>query len=136
MSAPIVTLKDAIKAHLAADASLLALIREARIFADPPRHAAFPHLAFVAAEARENGTSSDDGHLIDMTMAVWSRHGGSVEGLAVAQAVSNALTTLPQALAGHRLVNLTVRAVEPQALKDGETWRTSLRLRAVTEVLT
>ncbi|MGL4635985.1 MAG: DUF3168 domain-containing protein [Beijerinckiaceae bacterium] len=134
MSAPIVALKNAMKAHLATDTALLALIREPKIYADPPRHAAFPHLAFVAAEARENGTSSDDGHLIDMTLGVWNRHGGSAEGLAVAAAVSKALETLPPQLAGHRLVNLIVRAVEPQPLKDGETWRTSLRLRAVTEV--
>jgi Protein of unknown function (DUF3168) len=136
MTAPIVALKEAIRAHLGADAGVLALIREAKIYSDPPRHAAFPYLAFVAAEARENGTSSDEGHLIEMTMAVWNRHGGSAEGLAVAQAAAKALEIIPQTLAGHRLINLTVRAVEPVALKDGETWRTSLRLRAVTEVQT
>jgi hypothetical protein len=136
MSAPIIALKEAIRAHLAMDAGVLSLIRETKIFADPPRHAAFPHLAFVAAEARENGTSSDDGHLIEMTLAVWNRHGGSAEGLAIVEAAAKALEAMPPTLAGHRLVNLTVRAVEPQALKDGETWRTSLRLRAVTEVQT
>jgi hypothetical protein len=135
MSAPIVALKQAMQAHLTANAGLLALLREPKIYPDPPRHAAFPHIAFVAAEARENGTSSDDGHLMEMTLGVWSRHGGSAEGLSVAAAVAEALTTLPPLLAGHRLINLTVRAVEPQVLKDGETWRTALRLRAVTEVL-
>jgi Protein of unknown function (DUF3168) len=134
MSAPIVALKDAIKARLQADAGVLALLREPKVFADPPKHAAFPHVAFVAAAARENGTSSEDGHLIDMTLGLWCRGSGSGEGLQLADAITLALASLPMALSGHRLVNLLVLAVEPTVLKDGETWRTSMRIRAVTEV--
>jgi hypothetical protein len=134
MSAPIVALKDAIKARLQADSGVLALLREPKVFADPPKHAAFPHVAFVAAAARENGTSSEDGHLIDMTLGLWCRGNGSAEGLQLADAITLALASLPTALSGHRLVNLLVLAVEPSVLKDGETWRISMRIRAVTEV--
>jgi hypothetical protein len=134
MSAPIVALKDAIKVRLQADSGVLALLRESKVFADPPKHAAFPHVAFVAAAARENGTSSEDGHLIDLTLGLWCRGNGSGEGLQLADAITLALASLPVALSGHRLVNLLVLAVEPTVLKDGETWRTSMRIRAVTEV--
>jgi hypothetical protein len=136
MTSPIVALKQAIMQQLAADAPLVALLRGAtKIHADPARHAAFPHLAFVAAEARENGTSSDDGHVIDLSLAAFSRHGGSVEALEIAAAAEAAIRSLPAALSGHRLINLAIRATEPVALRDGESWRALLRLRAVTEVI-
>lgn len=135
MSAPLVAIKTAIRTHLLANAAVLALLREPKIYADIPRHAAFAHIAFIAGEARENGTSSDDGHLMDLSLGIWSRQGGSVEGLAIAEAVTVALGSLPKMLDGHRLVNLLVRSVEPSLQKDGETWRILLRLRAVTEVI-
>lgn len=134
MSAPIPALQEAIRAVLLADAGVMALLREPKIFADPPRHAAFPHAAFVSSVARENGTSTDEGHASELGLAVWCR-GRSAEGFAVADAMARALAAAPPAPAGHRLVNLVVLSTEAQALKDGETWRVLLRIRAVTEVL-
>ncbi len=135
MNAPISALKEAIRAALIADPQVMALLRGPKIFADPPRHAAFPHLAFLQASARENGTGSDDGHVVELGLGVWCRGKGSDEGLALAAAVATALPSAPRALTGHRLVNLIVLSVEPAALADRETWRILLRLRAVTEVL-
>ena len=135
MTSPITALRDAIRTRLQADAGVLALLREPKIFADPPKHAAFPHVAFVAATARENGTSSEDGHATDLTLGIWCRGNGSGEGLQVADAITVALASLPAALAGHRLINLLVLAIEPALLKDGETWRIQMRIRAVTEVV-
>jgi Protein of unknown function (DUF3168) len=135
MTSPIVALKDAIRLRLTSDAGVLALLREPKIFSDPPKHAAYPHIAFVAVEARENGTATDDGHLINLTLGIWTRNTGSSESLTIAAAVDAALIAMPASLAGHHLVNLTVRAVEPLALKDGETWRCLMRIRAVTEIL-
>ena len=114
---------------------MLALLREPKIYADPPRHVSFPHVAFLTASARENGTGSDDGHVVELAIGVWCRGKGSDEGLALAGAVAKALPATPLALPGHRLVNLLVLSVEPTALSDKETWRILLRLRAVTEVL-
>lgn len=135
MISPVVALKDAIRVTLMSDAAVLVLLREPKVFADPPKHAAFPYIAFVAAEAQENGTATDDGHLTNLTLGAWARHGGSSESLMVAAAIEGALRSIPQTLNGHHLVNLTVRSVEPTQLKDGETWRCLVRLRAVTEVL-
>jgi hypothetical protein len=49
--------------------------------------------------------------------------------------VRRALTLSPPAPVGHHLVNLVVRGVEPVAQRDGETWRTLVRIRAVTELV-
>ncbi len=135
MSSPVTVLREAIRAALLADPGVIALLREPKVFADPPRHAAYPHVAFLSALARENGTGSDDGHVVDLALGIWCRGKGSDDGLALAAAVATALPSPPQLLPGHRLVNLSVLSVEPSALADQETWRTLLRLRAVTEVL-
>lgn len=134
MTSPVAALKDAIRARLQADAGVLALLRGPKVHLDPPRHAAFPYAAFVSAIARENGTASDDGHATELGLAIWCRGGGSAEGLAVADAIGASLAGLPTDLTGHRLVNIMVLAVEPTPLKDGETWRVLMRIRAVTEV--
>lgn len=135
MTSPISALQDAIGVRLQADAGVLGLLREPKVFADPPKHAAFPHIAFVAATARENGTSSEDGHATDMTLGIWCRGNGSGEGLQIADAVTVALALLPAALTGHRLINLLVLGIDSTPLKDGETWRIQMRIRAVTEVV-
>ena len=135
MSSPVTALREAIRTALLAAPPVLALLREPKIHADPPRHVAFPHIAFVAASARENGTGSDDGHIVTLSIGIWCRGKGSDEGLALAAAVAGALPTAPLTLTGHRLVNLVLLSVEPEALTDRESWRILLRLRAVTEVL-
>lgn len=135
MSAPVTAVRESIRSALVANAGVLSLLRDAKIHADPPRHAPFPHIAFVGARARENGTGSDEGHAIELDLGIWCRSKGSDEGLALADAVSAALPAPPLAMAGHRLINLIVLSVEPTALKDNETWRVLMRLRAVTEVV-
>jgi hypothetical protein len=135
MTSPIVALKEAIRLRLASDAPLLALIRAPKVHAEPPRKPIYPFLAFVAAEARENGTSSDDGHVIDLSLGVFTRGTGSGEGPAAAEAARMALAGAALTPDGHRVVNLIVRSVEPVAQSDGETWRTLVRIRAVTEVI-
>jgi hypothetical protein len=134
MSAPIVAIKQAIRLWLLGDTALQALLREPKIYAEQPKHVAFPHVAFVSAEARENGTSSDNGHVIELTLGIWSRHLGSEESLTIAYAIDQRLASLPSSMNGHRLVNLIMRSVQPLRLRDGETWRTDVRIRAVTEV--
>ncbi|MFM9976096.1 MAG: DUF3168 domain-containing protein [Beijerinckiaceae bacterium] len=135
MTSPIVALKDAIRLRLIADPVVLGLLHEPKVFADPPKHAAFPHVAFISAQARENGTATDEGHSIDLTLGIWSRHKGSAEGLTISTAIAATLASMSAALAGHHLVNLSVRSVEPVLSRDGETWRSLMRIRAVTEVL-
>jgi Protein of unknown function (DUF3168) len=139
MTSPILSLKQAIRTRLVADAGVLALLRTPKITDDPVWDSALPHISFGAVEARENGTSSDDGHVIDLTLVVTARENGSAEALAIADAIGASLRGLPATLAGHRLVNLTLRAVEPQQVKSGtragETYRVLIRIRAVTEVL-
>jgi hypothetical protein len=134
MSSPIVALKEAIRARLAADPGVLALIRAPKVHAEPPRHPTYPYLAFLAAEARENGTATDDGHVVDLSLGVFTRGTGSGAGAEIAEAARLSLAAAGLSPDGHRLVNLIVRSVEPIVQSDGESWRTLVRIRAVTEV--
>jgi hypothetical protein len=135
MTSPAAALKEAIRSRLAADAGVLALLREAKVFLDPPRNTAFPHIAFTESSQRDNGTSSEDGHITEFALAIWSRGYGSGEGLAIADAVAASLSSGVLTTAGHRVVNLVVQSIQPQPQRDTETWRTTVRLRIVTEVL-
>jgi hypothetical protein len=105
MSSPIVAIKQALRDWLLLDAGLLAMLREPKIFADQPKHAAYPHVAFIHAVARENGTSSDDGHVIEMTLGIWSRHQGSEESLQIAAAIDQRLAIVPAIMNDHRLIS-------------------------------
>lgn len=135
MTSPIVALKNAITSRLATDAGLLALVRAPKVHAEVPRNPTYPFLAFVAAEARENGTSSDDGHVVDVALGVFTRGTGSGEGAVVAEAARLSLIGAALLPDGHHVVNLIIRSVEPVLQRDGETWRTLMRIWAVTEVL-
>ncbi len=135
MTSPIVALKEAIRLRVAADPGVLALMRAPKVHAEPPRNPTHPFLAFLAAEARENGTSTDDGHIVDLTLGAITRGTGGGEGAEIGEIVRRALLAPGLAPAGHRLVNLIVRSVEPVPQRDGETWRTLIRIRAVTEVI-
>ncbi len=135
MTSPIVALKEALGARLAADGAVLALIRAPKVHPEPPRNPTYPFFAFVAAEARENGTSSDDGHVVELTLGAFTRGTGSGEGPAIAEAAKLSLTGAVLAPDGHRVDNLIVRSVEPVPQRDGETWRTLIRIRAVTETI-
>jgi hypothetical protein len=135
MTSPVVALKEAIRTRLAADAAVLALLRDAKVYLDPPRNVAFPYMAFVEANLRDNGTSSEDGHVTELSLAIWSRSNGSAEGLAIADAVALSLSSGPLTATGHRVVNLVVVSIQPQPQKDADTWRTIVRLRIVTEVI-
>ncbi|MGL4240183.1 MAG: DUF3168 domain-containing protein [Beijerinckiaceae bacterium] len=135
MTSPIVALKEAIRIRLAADPAVLALIRAPKVHPEPPKHPTFPFLAFVTAEARENGTATDDGHVVDLTLGVFTRGTGSGEGAEIAEAARLSLAAAALAPPDHRVVNLIVRSVEPVAQRDGESWRTLVRIRATTEVI-
>jgi hypothetical protein len=135
MTSPAAALKEAIRTRLAADAAVLALLREAKIYLDPPRQAAFPYIAFAESNQRDNGTSSEDGHITELALAIWSRGNGSAEGLAIADSVASSLSPPFVTTTGHRVINLVVLSIQPQPQKDADSWRTIIRLRVVTEVL-
>jgi uncharacterized phiE125 gp8 family phage protein len=91
-------------------------------------------LSIGSDELTDWSTSGDRGHEQALTIVVWAAAGSAASGLRAADRIATLLEDAPLALAGHRLVNLTMTATETG--RDDKTGlaHATLRLRAVTEV--
>ncbi|MBV9076103.1 MAG: DUF3168 domain-containing protein [Methylobacteriaceae bacterium] len=107
----------------------------ARLDDEPPRGAAPVYATFGEATSRDwSASGPSPGHETEMTLAVWSAAGSAASGIAAAGRMAELLDGAPLALAGHRLVNLAVAALATDRDPDSRRVRTTLRLRAATEV--
>jgi hypothetical protein len=130
---PIASLKTALRDLLAGDATLSALLGGPRIYDDVPRGEATPYVVFGDATARENGTSSDRGHVCEVTLLAWSRHGGAKEALAIADRIAALTDDAALTLTGHRLILMRVAATDVRRQIDKDLTRVNVRIRAITE---
>jgi len=130
MSAAAWTLQQAIYAALMANGGVTAL-SGGRVFDAVPRDPSFPYVVIGEADERDAGAGASEHHL---ALHLWSRSGGTCEIKQLAAAVKAALDGAPLVLSGHTLVSLTYLSANYTRQSDGETYRGSLRFRALTEV--
>jgi len=104
-----------------------------RVFDAVPRNAAFPYL--VVGEGSESNwdTATEAGSEHALSIRIWSRAGGHKEIKLAAQAVRDCLDGESLALDGHTLVDLRFLSADFARESDGETYRATVRFRAVTE---
>jgi hypothetical protein len=104
-----------------------------RVYDAVPRGAAFPYL--VVGEGAESDASAAGGTGREHTLEIhaWSRAGGCREIKLAAAAVCDALDGILLELDGHTLVDLAFVSADYARESDGETYRATLRFRAVTE---
>jgi hypothetical protein len=126
-------LRAAIHQALIADGALGAALGGARIYDEPPRHAAFPYVTL--GEARIVDASGDGAPLQEhqLTLHAWSRQGGHREAHVITGALLSALDDAELSPAGHRLVNLRFAIADIRREADGQTYHALVRFRAVTE---
>jgi hypothetical protein len=127
------SLQKAVFAALAADAPLIALIGDARIYDDVPQSSDFPYLTFGQSTARDWSTATDDGSEHTITLNVWSQAKGRNEVHEIMAAARAALQGQPLTLDGHRLINLRHESSKARRAPDGDTYHGIARFRAVTE---
>ena len=132
---PVIALKGAVRARLLADAALADLLAGPKVYDEVPRGAEAPYVVFGDCTCRDNGTVSDAAHRTEMTLQVWSRHGGTHEALAIGDALSDALDDVTLPLAGHRMIACRIPATETRGFPDNGLTRLTLRLSIVTEVV-
>jgi hypothetical protein len=115
--------QQAVYAALAADPAL-------RVFDAVPNAAVFPYVVIGDADEAACG-----GGLIEhqLTLQVWSRAGGAREPKQIAALVKARLDGAILAVEGETLIGLMFVAANYRRQSDGETWRGTLRFRAVTE---
>jgi hypothetical protein len=125
MTAAAWTLQQAVFAALAG-------IAGGRIYDAVPRGAVFPYVVIGDGDESDAGTSDAPASEHTLSIHIWSRGGGAREIKQLAAAVRGALDAA-RTLDGHTLVSLRFVSADYTRQSDGETWRGSLRLRALTE---
>jgi hypothetical protein len=134
-ASPVLALRRAIIARLAADAVLVGILGGPRVYDPVPRAAAGVYVTFGDLNCRDWSTATDQGHQQDATLVVWSKTGGAKPALAAAARIFALLHEADLALVGHHLVNLRVTATEARRDARADLDRVTLRLSAVTQVL-
>ena len=127
-------LQQAIYVALAANADLKALIGDPpRLFDFVPRDAGFPYVVIGDATESDWSTATEAGSEHQLTIHVWSRGAGHKEAKAIAGLIRDALDYAPLSLSGAELIDIRHLATDFARQPDGQTYRASLRFRAVTE---
>jgi len=121
-------LQQAVFAALSANTEVHALAAD-RIFDAVPRGAAFPYIVVGEATEKADGDASEH----QLQIHIWSRGGGHREIKHAANAVRDALDGTALTLDGHSLVDLRFASADYTRESDGETYRATLRFRALTE---
>lgn len=134
MTSPALALRLGLRTCCLADAALAALMGgTAKIYDEPPRGDAPVYAVFGPAELRDWSTSSDRGHEQFASLVVWAKPGSAASALAAAERMAVLVHESDLALAGHRLVSLTVSALEIDRDPETRLARATLKLRAVSE---
>ncbi len=127
-------LAAAIRTAAMADAGVKALLGDpARVHDDPPPDPVFPYVTLGRVESRPADSASVNAIAHELTLHVWSRHGGRAEALDILAALRTALHNAPLSVSGRTLVYLFASFADTFRSGDGRTTLAILRLRALTE---
>ncbi len=136
MTSPILALRAAILARCAGDVPLAALLGGSPLIHDEPAPSAAPvYAVFGEAEARDASGSTERSHEQDLAIRIWARPGSAASALAAAERMAELLDDADLSLAGHRLIRLSMSAIEIGREERTNQARAVLRLRAVTELI-
>lgn len=119
------------RARLAADAPLAALLGGPLIYDDVPQGTHKPYVTFGDIATRDWSTKDARGEEHFVTLTVWSGARGRKETYGIIAAIDAALDGAALALDGHRLVALATTFWT--VVRDQEDYRGIVRLRAATE---
>jgi hypothetical protein len=136
VSDPILALRAAVQARLAADAALAAMIGPDRVFDEAPRAASGLYVVHGEVEARDWSTGCGRGCEQEFMLVVWAAESGSSRrALEAAGLIVAALDEADLALDGHALINL--RWLTSRLAREARKGLPSvaIRFRAVTETL-
>lgn len=134
-TSPVLALRAAIRARCLPDAALAAAMGGvAKLSDEPPRGEAPVYGLFGESSCRDWSDTGGRGHEQEVTLVVWAKPGSAASGLLAAARLGDLLDDAALDLDGHRLVALTLLAVETDREPDSRLARVTLRLRAVSEV--
>jgi hypothetical protein len=133
MTAPAAEVQKAIHAALAGDATLVALLGDARVYDHAPPDVPFPYITFGRTSVYDWSTGTESGTEQLLTLHVWSKGRGKKEAHDLMDAIGARLNDAALTLDGHQLVNLRLEFSEVLFDEDQSVHHGLLRFRAVTE---
>lgn len=104
-----------------------------RIFDAVPRGAAFPYIVVGEGAEADASTATETASEHTLEIRIWSRAAGHRQVKLAADAVREALDGAALDLLGHALIDLRFLSADFARESDGETFRATLRFRAMTE---
>jgi hypothetical protein len=134
-ASPVVALRKAIRAHLIADAALVAALGGPKFFDEAPRSAEAPYALFAETQMRDWSADQSRGAEQFLALAIVSTQRGLSAALGVAQKLVDLLDEAPLSLDGHRLIDLRFVSLETRRDQSGRFACVTLRFRATTEYL-
>jgi len=127
-------LQQAMFAGLSANAQVQAVLgNPPRLYDAVPRDAVFPYAVIGDGQEADWSTATEQGSEHTLAIHIWSRSGGHRESKQTAEAIRGALDGAALALVGFALIDIAFQSADYARQLDGETWRASLRFRAITE---
>ena len=134
MSSISFSLQQAIFAALSASSDLQALIgTPPRLFDYVPRDSALPYVVLGDGSESDWSTATDTGTEHAVQIDIWSRIPGHRETKQIAEVIRTALNDAALAVSGATLIDIRHLATAFARQPDGQTFRATLRFRAVTE---
>lgn len=134
-ASPVIALRQAIRAHLLADAALVSTLGGPKIYEEAPRGAETPYALFMDAQMRDWSGALSRGAEQLFAISVASTQRGLGTALDVAQRIANLLDEASLALEGHTLVDLRFVSMDTKRDASGRFARVTILFRATTEYL-
>lgn len=129
------SLQQAMRAALLADAQLLAVLGGAHVFDEVPRGAKPPYVSFEHIETRDWSTADAKAHEHFVQLSVTTTERGRSQAQALCDRIEAALDNASLTLADHHLVSLRLVFWSVARNRNDQSFGASLRFRAATEPL-
>jgi len=134
-TSPILALRQAIRAGMSSDATLMGALGGRTIFDEAPRQTPTPYVIFAETQLRDWSGDLAPGAEQFFTLSVISTEHGVAQALSLAQQILDRLVASPPEMAGHRLIDLSCQAMETKRDPSGRFAKVNLRFRATSEYL-
>ena len=127
-------LQQAVYAELVVNSGVMAVLGDPpRVYDAVPRDAVFPYVVIGDGSETDWSTATESGSEHTLAIHVWSRSGGHRECKEIAEAIRAAIDGAELSVTGQALIDIRYLDTDYVRSADGETFRASLRFRAVTE---
>ena len=134
-TSPVLALRQAIRAVISSDPSLMQALGGRTIFDEAPRQTPMPYVIFAETQMRDWSGDLAPGAEQTFTLSIITSEHGAAQALSLAQQLQDRLVSTPPVMAGHQLIDLFCQAMETKRDPSGRITKVNLRFRASSEYL-